>query len=73
MTDDLIWGFRIDTTDGKYEITPLPPVSARSLGVELKRRPVIAKTAEARPVHDAGLLPQIGERPPLSRDDLRQF
>ena len=47
--DDLTWGFRIDTTSGKYEITSLPPVSARSLGVVVRRPKTPARSSVGRP------------------------
>src|SRR5580700_9228590 len=39
----------LDTTGGKYEITSLPPVSARSLGVVVRRPKTPARSSVGRP------------------------
>jgi hypothetical protein len=46
--DDLIWGLPIDASEGKWEITSLAPVSARSLGVALGPQKTAEKSEEAR-------------------------
>src|SRR5450759_3639787 len=46
--NDLIWGFAIDASEGKWEITSLAPVSAQSLGVALEPLKTAEKSEEVR-------------------------
>jgi len=62
--NDLIWGFAIDASEGKWEITSLAPVSARSLGVALEPLKTAEKSEEVRQQPVGGFDPGFRHRQP---------